>query len=191
MKSITIYCASGSDIAPVYKEQARVLGNLMASRGISCVNGGGNSGLMAVMSDTILASGGNVTGVIPRFMVDNEWFHPHLTKMIVTEDMHSRKQTMAELSDGCIALPGGTGTLEELMEIITWKQLGLYTKPIVIFNINNYYQDLLKMLKKAINENFIHLQYKNIYSVAHSAEEALDMLVASIEVKNLQSIPVL
>ena len=176
MKKITVYCASSSQISPVYMEQAVLLGALMASRGLTCINGGGNKGLMSTISDAVLAANGKVTGVIPQFMLDEGWFHPNLTELIVTKDMHTRKQIMAQKSDGCIALPGGIGTMEELLEIITWKQLGLYDCPIVILNINNYYDDLLKMLEKAVKENFMHLEHQRIYEVAVSVEEALNVI---------------
>lgn len=176
MKTVTVYCASSSKVAEVYVEHARRLGVAIASRGWSCVNGAGNRGLMAEVSNAVLSSGGRVTGVIPRFMVDEGWFHPSLSELIVTETMHSRKQIMAERSDGCIALPGGIGTLEELMEVITWKQLGLYKKPVVILNINGYYDDLLKMLGKAVAENFMHLRHKEIYQSTSSIEKALEII---------------
>jgi uncharacterized protein (TIGR00730 family) len=176
MKTITVYCASSSQIAPIYTAEAQQLGRLMAAKNIACINGAGNRGLMATLSNAILESGGKVTGIIPHFMVEEGWSHPTLTEMIVTNDMHTRKQLMAEKSDACIALPGGIGTLEELLEIITWKQLGLYTQPIVILNIHNYYDDLLRMLEKAIRENFMYLQHQHVYQVASSPEEALSII---------------
>jgi uncharacterized protein (TIGR00730 family) len=160
----------------VYAASALELGRLMAAKNMACINGAGNRGLMGILSDTILESGGKVTGIIPRFMVEEKWFHPGLTEMIVTEDMHSRKRLMAEKSDGCIALPGGVGTLEELLEIITWKQLGLYLRPVVILNVNHYYDDLLKMFEKASRENFICMERRDIYQVALSPEEAISMI---------------
>ncbi|MDR1459872.1 MAG: TIGR00730 family Rossman fold protein [Bacteroidales bacterium] len=176
MKTITVYCASSSQIAPIYTASAQQLGRLMAVKNIVCINGAGNRGLMATLSNAILESGGKVTGIIPRFMVEEGWSHPDLTEIIVTNNMHIRKQLMAEKSDACIALPGGTGTLEELLEIITWKQLGLYSQPIVILNIHHYYDDLLRMFEKAIRENFMHPQHQHIYQVAFSPEEALSMI---------------
>ncbi len=176
MKTITVYCASSSKINPLYVDSAKTLGTLMASRDMACINGGGNSGLMGAVSSAILESGGKVIGVIPQFMVDEGWFHPALSEMVVTDSMHTRKQTMANRSDGCIALPGGIGTLEELLEIITWKQLGLYDKPVIILNVNGYYDDLLQMLDKAVRENFMREQHRKIYQVATSPEEALNLL---------------
>jgi uncharacterized protein (TIGR00730 family) len=173
MKTITVYCASSSKIDPIYTASAQELGRLMAEKNMTCINGAGNGGLMRILSDAMLKHGGKVIGIIPRFMVEEGWFHPSLTEMIVTDDMHSRKQLMAKKSDGCIALPGGIGTWEELLEVITWKQLGLYSQPVVILNVNHYYDDLLKMFEKAVRENFMHLQHQNIYRVASSPEEAL------------------
>jgi len=181
MKTVTVYCASSSKIPDIYVEQARLLGKAMASRGWSCINGAGNRGLMAEVSNAILSSGGTVTGIIPQFMVDEGWVHASLSELIITENMHIRKQMMAERSDGCLTLPGGIGTFEELMEIITWKQLGLYKKPIVILNINGYYDDLLKMLQKAIDENFMHLRHQEIFKVTSSVEESLDFIAKTEE----------
>lgn len=115
---------------------------------------------MCRISDATLAAGGTVTGIIPHFMVEQGWHHKGLTRLIETKDMHERKQLMADMSDGVIALPGGCGTLEELLEIITWKQLGLYLKPIVILNINHFYDPLLEMLQQAIDQHFMRQEHK-------------------------------
>ena len=125
IKSVCVYCASSTRISPIYFEIAEKLGRLLALNHINLVNGAGCVGLMAEISNAVLKAGGTVTGVIPRFMVENGWHHQELTRLVVTETMHERKQLMAEMSDGVIALPGGCGTMEELLEIITWKQLGL------------------------------------------------------------------
>lgn len=143
IQTICIYCASSTQIDPVYFGHARLLGRQLAEAHIRIVNGAGNIGLMGAVSDAALEAGGEVTGVIPRFMVEQGWNHTGLTETIVVNDMHERKRTMARLSDAVIALPGGYGTLEELLEIITWKQLGLYLNPIVILNTNGYYDPLL------------------------------------------------
>ena len=138
IQSVCVYSASSTKIADCYFRAARELGELLAHHGIRLVNGAGNLGLMRACADACLEAGGQVTGVIPRFMVEQGWQHPGLTELIETEDMHTRKQTMARLSDGVIALPGGCGTLEELLEIITWKQLGLYLNPIVVLNTEGF-----------------------------------------------------
>ena len=176
IKSVCVYSASSTQIAPVYFEVAEELGRLLARKRINLINGAGCIGLMAATSNAALAEGGTVTGVIPRFMVEQGWHHQGLTHLVETDTMHERKQLMAEMSDGVIALPGGCGTLEELLEIITWKQLGLYLKPIVILNIDGYYNPLLDMLKNAIDGNFMRKEHQAIWQVASTAEEAIDML---------------
>ena len=176
IKSVCVYSASSTQIAPVFFEVAEELGRLLARKRINLINGAGCIGLMAATSNAALAEGGTVTGVIPRFMVEQGWHHQGLTRLVETDTMHERKQLMAEMSDGVIALPGGCGTLEELLEIITWKQLGLYLKPIVILNIDGYYNPLLEMLKNAIDGNFMRKEHQAIWQVASTAEEAIDML---------------
>ena len=176
IKNVCVYSASSTKIAPVYFAVAEELGHLLASRGINLINGAGSIGLMATTSNAALASGGTVTGVIPRFMIEQGWHHTGLTQLVETETMHERKHLMAEMSDGIIALPGGCGTLEELLEIITWKQLGLYLKPIVVLNIDGYFNPLLEMLQKAIDENFMRPEHGNIWVVANTPEEAVQLL---------------
>lgn len=174
--SVCVYSASSTQIAPVYFEAAQELGTLMAARGIRLINGAGGIGLMSAIADAVLSAGGEVTGVIPRFMVEQGWHHRGLTELIEVDGMHRRKQLMAELSDGVIALPGGCGTLEELLEIITWKQLGLYLNPIVILNIKGYYDALLTQLEHAIDERFMRTLHADIWHVAHTPAEALELL---------------
>jgi uncharacterized protein (TIGR00730 family) len=176
IKNVCVYSASSTKIAPAYFATAEELGRLLAMRGINLINGAGSIGLMAATSNAALAAGGSVTGVIPRFMVEQGWNHTGLTQLVETETMHERKQLMAEMSDGVIALPGGCGTMEELLEIITWKQLGLYLKPIVILNVNGFYNLLLEMLQQAIDENFMRREHGSIWQVATTAEEAIELL---------------
>jgi uncharacterized protein (TIGR00730 family) len=176
IKNVCVYSASSTKIAPVYFAVAEELGQLLALRGINLINGAGSIGLMAATSNACLEAGGTVTGVIPHFMVEENWHHKGLTQLIETETMHERKQTMAELSDGVIALPGGCGTMEELLEIITWKQLGIYLNPIVILNIDGFYNPLLEMLQRAIDGNFMRPEHQNIWQVATSAQEAIELL---------------
>jgi uncharacterized protein (TIGR00730 family) len=176
IKNVCVYSASSTKIAPVYFAAAEELGRLLAMRSINLINGAGSIGLMAATSNAALSAGGTVTGVIPRFMVEQNWHHSGLTRLVETETMHERKQLMAEMSDGVIALPGGCGTMEELLEIITWKQLGLYLKPIVILNINGFYDPLLEMLQRAIDGHFMRPEHGTIWQVATSAQEAIDLL---------------
>ena len=176
IKNVCVYSASSTKIAPVYFAMAEELGRLLAMHGINLINGAGSIGLMAATSNAALEAGGTVTGVIPRFMVEQGWHHNGLTQLIETETMHERKQLMADLSDGVIALPGGCGTMEELMEIITWKQLGLYLKPIVILNIDGFYDPLLEMLQRAIEGNFMRKEHQQIWQTATSPKEAVELL---------------
>ena len=176
VKNVCVYCASSTQIDPIYFDSASKLGHLLAERNINLINGAGKTGLMGASSDAALKAGGTVTGVIPKFMVENGWHHHQLTQLVVTETMHERKQLMAKMSDGVIALPGGCGTMEELMEIITWKQLGLFLNPIIILNIDGFYDPLLCMFQKAIDTHFMRPEHGAIWQVAQTPEEAIDML---------------
>ena len=174
--SVCVYSASSTKIASVYFEAAEKLGSLLAKQHIRLINGAGSIGLMRSVADAVLENGGEVTGVIPHFMVEQNWHHTGLTELIEVTSMHERKQKMANLSDGIIALPGGCGTLEELLEIITWKQLGLYLNPIIILNVNGFFDPLLEMLERAIEENFMRRQNGDIWKVARTPEEAVELL---------------
>ena len=171
-----VYSASSAAIDQIYVDAAVRLGELLAKKNITCINGGGNLGLMGAVINSVLQHGGEVKGVIPKFMVDSGWCHPKLTEQIVTHTMHERKQKMAELSNAAIALPGGVGTLEELLEIITWKQLGLYKHPIIILNTNNYYSALLEMFDNMIEQKFMHERYREMWRVVATPEEAIEEL---------------
>lgn len=176
INAVCVYSASSTKIDSVYFETAHELGTLLAQNGIRVVNGAGNMGLMAAVSDATLAAGGKVTGVIPHFMVEQNWHHTGLSELIEVNTMHERKQKMAALSDAAIALPGGCGTLEELLEIITWKQLGLYLNPIVILNVKGYYNPLLEMFARAAEEHFIGARHMDIWRVANTPEEAITQI---------------
>lgn len=176
---ITVYSASSGQIPATYTEAARHLGRLLAEGGHTLINGAGRTGLMGAVADTCLHHGGKAVGIIPQFMVEQGWQHCGMSELIVTPDMHSRKEQMATMSDACIALPGGVGTLEELLEIITWKQLGLYLKPIVILNTNGYYNALLQQLSHAVEESFMRTQHAGIWRVAATPEEALHLALTT------------
>ena len=176
INSVCVYSASSTKIDAVYFQAADTLGRLLAEHRIRLINGAGSIGLMRSMADAVLKNGGEVTGVIPRFMVEQNWHHTGLTELIEVESMHERKRKMADLSDGIIALPGGCGTLEELLEIITWKQLGLYLNPVVILNTNNFFDPLLAMLQHAMDENFMREQHGAIWHVASTPQEAVELI---------------
>ena len=174
--SVCVYSASSTKIDPVYFDTAYELGTLLGQQHIRLINGAGNMGLMSAVSDAALAAGGEVTGVIPRFMVEQGWHHTGLTRLVEVESMHERKKMMADLSDAVIALPGGCGTLEELLEIITWKQLGLYLNPVVILNVKGFFDPLLAMLQRAVEENFMRTQHGSIWLVAKTVREAVELV---------------
>lgn len=187
-KRICVFGASSSNGKKEYYDDAYRLGQLMALSGYGCVCGAGKDGIMRALSDGVLDSGGFVTGVIPRFMVDNGWGYDRLSETIITEDMHARKQTMANLSDAVIALPGGCGTFEELLEAITWRQLAIFVKPIVILNTCNFYDNLLSMLDHAIAEHFMKDSHGGLWYVASSPEDAMGYLEKiSFRVENPES----
>lgn len=184
---ITVYCASSVTIDPVYFDAARELGAEIARRGMTLVTGAGSMGLMGAVNDAAMAAGGVTVGVIPQFMVDRGWHHKGLSRLEITDSMHSRKELMASLSRAAIALPGGIGTLEELLEIITWRQLGLYDGNVVIFNVGGYYDNLLAMLDTAISQNFMKADHRELWSVASTASEAVDQALAAESVKNFSA----
>ena len=179
LDSVCVYCASSTQIDDKYFRAAEELGHLIAGHGLTLITGAGKLGLMNTIENAALEAGGKVTGVIPTFMVREGWHHTGLTELIETPSMHERKQTMANLSDGIIALPGGCGTMEELLEIITWKQLGLYVNPIVILNVDGYYDALLTQLQGAVKENFMRTIHADIWKVATTPTEAMELLLST------------
>lgn len=178
-KTICVYCASSSRVAGLYTETATRLGSLIAREGMTLITGGGCQGLMRAVEDGALREGGKAIGIIPRFMIEAGWHHTELTELRVTDSMHERKKLMADLSDAVIALPGGCGTMEELLEVITWKQLGLYLNPIVILNTGGYYDHLIEQLDHAVEEHFMGEIHSKIWCVASTPEEALAIIEKS------------
>ena len=156
MKSICVYCGSNPGANPAYARQAEALGRRLAEQEISLVYGGGNVGLMGVVADAVLAHRGEVVGVIPQQLVDWEVAHRGVTRLEIVDSMHERKQRMFELSDGFIALPGGFGTLDEMFEMLTWRQLGLGNKPCAFLDVGGFWQPLVAMLDTMVRERFLH-----------------------------------
>ena len=179
LQHVCVYGASSPKVAEVYRDAAFRLGQLLGSRGLHVINGAGNTGLMRAVTDGALEVGGRVTGIIPRFMVEQGWYHHKLTELIVTNDMHERKQRMAALADAVIALPGGYGTFEELLEIITWRQLGLYDGTVIILNTAGYYDSLLTLFGRAVEEHFMSPEHLTLWHVAASPEDAIRILYDS------------
>ena len=153
-KGITVYCASSPGIPDVYFQAARELGAEIARRGLPVINGGGKAGLMGAVTDGALAAGGEAIGVIPSFMVEQGRNHKSLTRTIVTDGMHSRKAQMASMALGVIALPGGVGTLEEVAEMMTWRKLSLFSGPVVLLNVNGFYDSLIAWLSLTVEQGF-------------------------------------
>ncbi|KAL0480947.1 cytokinin riboside 5'-mono phosphate phosphoribohydrolase [Acrasis kona] len=184
LKSVVVYCASSNQVAEAFFEQTRMLGKIMAQHKISIRYGGGNSGLMGELAKTCRDNGGNVIGVIPSFMIKNRWHmeDQFLTELVETDDMHSRKKSLMDGVDAAIALPGGVGTLEELLEVICWKKLGLFVKPIIVMNINGYYDHLLQMLDKTVEEKFMTPEAGKLWTVVTGAEQVIDAIVKTPDV---------
>jgi hypothetical protein len=179
IRSICVYCGSGYGSDPVFVESATELGRGMADRGIGLVYGGGNVGLMGTVARSVLDHGGHVTGIIPDFLKSREKMLEQVQETIVVSDMHTRKRMMFERADAFVALPGGIGTLEELVEQMTWAQLGRHTKPILMLSIRSFWKPLLTLLAHMRDQGFIRPGLELNYLVAERVEEVLPMLEAA------------
>ena len=178
MKNVSVFCGSSFGYDEIFKTQATLLGKALAKRNIRLIYGGANVGLMGAVADGVLNAGGQVTGVLPKFLQDKEIAHQHLTELILVDSMHERKIRMSELCDGVIALPGGYGTLEEFFEMITWGQLGLHKKPTAILNINGFYDSLIVFTKTMVDNGFLKQINKDMLLTSDNIEELLDIMSA-------------
>lgn len=176
ISSVCIYCGSGPGNDPDFVAAATALGAALGQAGIGLVYGGGSTGLMGAAADAALAAGGVVTGIIPQFLIDREKGHTDLTDLIVTKDMHERKWEMFNRSDAFVALPGGIGTLEELIEVMTWAQLGRHEKPIIIMNTNGFWNHLMAMLNHMDDADFLHSKHQLRPVFVSSPEEVLSLI---------------
>lgn len=175
---VAVYGASSDLIPSAFLDAARLTGELLARAGVPLVCGGGRGGVMAAAIEGCVSHGGVAVGVLPQFMIDREWNHPALTHLIVTDGMHSRKERMAELSRGAIAMPGGVGTLDELFEIVTWRQLHLYNHPVVLCNLDGYYDPLRGMLDNAERLGFMRPgQPDRLLHICTGAAEAVNHIL--------------
>lgn len=156
MRSICVYCGSNTGSRPAYTERAMALGDRIAREGLQLVYGGGNVGLMGVVADAVLQAGGEVVGVIPEQLVNWEVAHEGVTRLEVVANMHERKKRMFDLSDAFVALPGGFGTLDEMFEMLTWRQLGIGDKPCAFLDVDGFYGPLLAMIDRMVEERFLH-----------------------------------
>jgi uncharacterized protein (TIGR00730 family) len=170
-RAVCVYCASSQTAHPEYREAAFRLGAVLAEQQLEVVYGGGARGSMGALADGALSRGGRVVGVLPKFMADLEWGHPGLTELELVEDMRVRKHMMLTRSQAAIALPGGCGTLEELLEAITLKRLGLYLNPILLINTRGYFDPLLELLGRAIEERFMDERHARMWEVVAQPEE--------------------
>ena len=173
---VSVFCASSAKADPVYFEAAGRLGKFLAEKQIAVNYGGGSVGLMGMLADTMMSHGGSIRGVIPEFMVRQGWNHPGLKDLVVVSDMHERMKKINDGIDACIAMPGGVGTMSELLETITMKQLGQILLPIVIINTNRFYDPLLGMLETMIRERFMRDIHAGIWSVVNEPEEVLEAI---------------
>jgi uncharacterized protein (TIGR00730 family) len=169
MKALCVYCGSSPGATPLYAEAACALAKELVNDNIILVYGGGNIGLMGVIADEVLRLGGEVTGVIPKALLDKEVGHTGLTRLHIVKDMHERKAMMAELSDGFIAMPGGIGTLEELFEVLTWSQLGLHEKPIGLLNALGFYDGLTQFIRHLVTERFLRAEHAGLLMYENDA----------------------
>ena len=176
MKRVCVFCGSSEGARPAYADATRALGAELVKRGLGLVYGGGSVGLMGVLADTVLAAGGEVIGVIPGPLASRELAHAGLTEMRVVGSMHERKATMAQLSDGFVALPGGLGTLEETLEVLTWAQLGIHGKPVGVLNVEGYWDGLGRMLAHAVEEGFVRPDYAALLLFGATPAELLGRL---------------
>ncbi|HJX71147.1 MAG TPA: TIGR00730 family Rossman fold protein [Bacteroidales bacterium] len=173
LKRITVFCASSRMIDSKYFKAARQLAEVLTKNNITAVYGGGAVGLMGALADYMLENGGNIIGVIPQFMLKVEWGHPEVKKMMVTKDMHERKQLLIKDADAVVALPGGSGTLEELLEVISLKRLGKFLKPIIIINTAGFYDPLVVLLNKMVEENFMRPDHLKMWKVINHPSELI------------------
>lgn len=181
LSSVAVYCSSSNKVRASYMDAAGRLGVLLADRHIRLVYGDGGIGLMAAVAHGALSRGGEVMGVIPQFMVEQGWNNPASTRTIVTQTMHERKAKICELADAMVALPGGIGTFEELLECLTWKQLGLHSKPVVILNTDGYYDRLLGCLDYMISEQMMRPVHREMFTVVSQPEEVIPALLSMPE----------
>jgi len=179
IKTVCVYCGSGSGANPRFSEAAVALGKIFAENSIRLVYGGGSVGLMGAVAKSVLDHGGAVTGIIPDFLANRERMNPNLTELVVTPDMHERKRLMFERSDAFVALPGGVGTLEELVEQMTWQQLGRHTKPVLLANIDNFWEPLIALLTHMRATEFIRPSLNVDVLKAERVEDILPRLRAA------------
>ena len=188
MKRLAIYCGSATPADPVYIECARDVGHTLAERGIGVVYGGGRLGLMGAVADAALAAGGEVIGIIPQALVDAEVAHRGCTELHVVETMHQRKQAFTDLSDGFVNLPGGTGTMDELWEALSWAQIGYHAKPVGLLNVAGYYDHLIAFYRHMAEVGFLRAQHRDILIVDTTLDGLLAQMAAHVPIETITKI---
>ena len=181
ISALSVFCGSRFGDHPAYGAAAEEFGMLLAARGIRLVYGGGSIGLMGVLADAVLAGGGRVTGVIPEFLVEHEVEKRDVTDLIVVDSMHARKTRMFDLADGCVVLPGGLGTLDEAIEVITWKQLRLHDKPVVVVNIDGFWEPFMALVEAVVAGGFAHPAVHGLFTMVDRIDQVLPALEAAPE----------
>lgn len=179
IKSICVFSGSRAGIDPEHEKAARRLGHLIAERGIRLIYGGGDIGLMSIVARAALEKGGDVVGVIPDFIQKFEVGNPGLTELIVVDSMHDRKRTMFEMADGFVSLPGGLGTMDETLEIITWKQLQQHNKPLVLVDVNNYWRSFRELIQHIVDFGYGHHGIADLFSTVESVDDIFDALASA------------
>lgn len=179
IKALCIYCGASQKVDPQHLEKAGELGRVTAEKDIDLVYGGGHSGMMGAAADGALSAGGRVIGIIPEHLKDREAAHSGVTEMVVVDSMHVRKQKMFERSDAFCVLPGGLGTLDETFEIITWKQLGLHDKPIVLLNLNGFWDPLLEMVRRQVEGGYLHDDPAALFALADDVDAVFSAIASA------------
>ena len=178
IRSLCVYCGSWSGIDPGLEEFARTFGSACAARGIELIYGGGGIGLMGTVAEAAIEAGGRVVGIIPRSLLEAEPPFSNVTELVVVDNMHERKRQMFDRADGFVVLPGGLGTLDETIEMITWRQLGFHDKPIVLANVRGYWNPLLTLFDHIVTTGFAQPDAHDLYTVAHSVDRIFERLTA-------------
>ncbi|MGE3476498.1 MAG: TIGR00730 family Rossman fold protein [Rhodospirillaceae bacterium] len=180
LTSLCVFCGANTGSRAIYRDSAAILGRALATNRTELVYGGGRVGMMGAVADGVLAGGGKVTGVIPGFLVDKELAHPGASDLIVVPDMHTRKREMFERSEAFCVLPGGVGTLEEMFEVVTWRQLRRHNKPIVLLNIDGYWSHLVSLMERIVEEGFMHHGHSALVTVVARPEDVIGTIEAEL-----------
>lgn len=179
IRSVCVYCASSTRADPVYLQAAEQLGRILARNSLAVVYGGGGVGSMGRLADGVLAEDGTVIGIIPRFMKELEWFHEGVPELVLVDDLHDRKRALLDRADAVVALPGGSGTLDELLEAISLKRLGVFLGPIVMINTRGFFDPCIELLERCISERFMDRRHRSMWQVVDEPDQVMAALEAA------------